>query len=213
MEGRELVFPGDKMATEEELIPGKDVFVENGNIYARAVGRSASGDGKADIGNTYKEIRKVARGMAVVGTVVGVLPAVVFLNLDTVRIGRTVLAPIKDGKIVMKSERPDRGRGGGFRGGRDDGPREPEFRVCGMGDVVLAHVFRDDEDNYELSVRNPEEGVVFAKCERCGMALKFIEADNMLACTKCKTRETKKISPLYGNPEGIKSYIEKLHSV
>lgn len=203
MNEKEIVFPGDRLATEEEMVPANNVFVEKGNIYSHAVGQATSADGRLSIESPYKEIKKISRGMTVLGTVVGVLPAVVFLTIDILRLGKVVYVPIKDGKIVTKSERRDIRRPD-FRSRDRDAPME-EFKLCGMGDVVIARVFRDDEDNYELSIRNPDDGVVFAKCESCGVPL--VQKEGGLSCPKCKRSEQRKISTLYGNPEAIKAHL------
>ncbi len=212
----DILFPGDRLATEEEFVPSKNVYIEKGNIYSYAVGEPAQGEGKIGIKNAYREIRKITRGMPVLGTVVGSLPAVVFLKIDNFRSGKVVQVPIKDGKIVMKSERrgpPMRGRpmrdSRDGRDGRDSRDSMREFRPCDLGDVVLALVYRDDEDNYELSLRDRENGVVFCKCEECGAPLLNPAKDNTLACPNCKTTKSKKVSSLYGDAEAIKRYMTK----
>jgi exosome complex RNA-binding protein Csl4 len=197
MEEREIVIPGDRVATEEECVPEKNTIAYDGTLYATVIGRPTFEEGKASV-EPQHGICKYGKGMLVSGTVVADLKSVLFVDIDEAVIGGKRYVAIKDGKIIIPKPRD----------GRDFGRHEAEApRPCASSDVVLARIFAEDDDSYMLGLRDEETGVVFSRCERCNGEMEA--TDGSARCIVCDYRTRKKISPLYGKFGDVVKAIER----
>ncbi len=185
-ENREIVIPGDRVATEEECVPEKNAVAYDGTLYATVMGRPAFESGKVSV-EPRRGISKYRKGMMVSGTIVGDLKSVLFVDIDETVIDGKRYVAIKDGKIIIPKPRD----------GRDSGRYGSELpRPCASSDVVLARIFAEDDDSYMLSLRDREAGVVFSICEKCNGEMEA--TDGGAKCISCDYRTRKKVSPLYG---------------
>jgi exosome complex component CSL4 len=205
-----VVFPGERLATEEEFAPSRNVYTENGEIYSTVLGRREESGGSINVAGIGKEIRKMERGMLVLGKVVGVLPAVVFVELNGYTAKGIRYVALMDGKIVMPKRDSRGSRGRDFRGSPQHNNREAEESPFCIGDIILARIYKEDEDIYELDVKTSEDGVIYAKCSVCGGELELRESRGyvVLACTRCRAQQTRRLSVLYNKPEAIRKLFE-----
>ncbi len=196
MEGKEKVIPGDRVATEEEYIPAENAMAIEGTLYTTVVGTPVFEEGKAKV-EPQSGIYKYKKGMMVLGTIVGDLKSVLFVDIDEFKIGGKRFVAIKDGKIILPKPRD----------GRDSGRygQEPA-RPCASSDVILARIFAEDNDSYMLSFRDEGTGVVFARCEKCNGEM--LPSDGSAHCKVCDYRTRKKISSIYGDVEKITALIK-----
>jgi exosome complex component CSL4 len=199
---QEVVLPGDRLATEEEFSLADNVYSENGDIYSAIVGKRVESAGSIKVSSVSKEIVKLRRGMTVIGKVAGVLPAVVFVKIDGYESKGVHYVAIKDGKIVMGKPMP---RGRDSRGPPRDRPAENPFCI---GDIIIARIYKEDDDIYELDVKTPEEGVVYAKCSECSGELEIKPNSRLLSCVRCRAVQTRRLSTLYGKAEAIRKLFE-----
>ncbi len=206
----ELVMPGDRLSTEEEFLPSSNTYVEAGNIYSLVPGKRVTNEGKVEVKSAGREIIKFKKNMLVLGTVVGDLKAVLFVEIDNMSLGSKEYVAIKDGKIIMPKRGPPPGRGFGRPGGRDRGPQrqEQEERPASLSDIVLAKILFDDDDSFVLDLRGAELGVVNAICDSCGTTMDANPDADALMCPSCKHVEHRKISSLYGKPSEIRKALE-----
>lgn len=205
VDSKKVVMPGDVLGMEEEYLAARNAYAENGNVYATVFGEAEFSNGKAKVRSFSKEIRRIDKGMPVLGVVVSDIGKVLFVKIDEVQIGNSLYVPSNDGKIVK-----DEGRGRHGFGERDaERRRHHEEALCKEGDVILARVARIENDMYELDMREPEAGIIYARCTRCGADMKYKEGEHTLFCDICKRAEYGKISILYGKPNMIKSFLEK----
>ncbi|EET90200.1 MAG: hypothetical protein LVQ97_01115 [Candidatus Micrarchaeales archaeon] len=202
----DIVMPGDRLSTEEEFLPSRNTYSENGQIYSLVVGRAKVNEGKMEVEPCGASIEKFHRHMYVVGEVVGELKSILFVKLDDIKIkDKTYIPSGKDGKILLPRDRPPNPR---FR--RDSRPQphhEAEQKPCGLGDIILAKIAFVDEDTYALEVREEEGGVVYSRCPVCGGVMTLGQRHGELLCQNCKHREMKKVSPMYGNFAAIEKFI------
>ncbi|MGC8478335.1 MAG: exosome complex RNA-binding protein Csl4 [Candidatus Micrarchaeia archaeon] len=201
---RKVVMPGDVLGMEEEYLAERNAYSENGNVYAAVFGEAEFESGKAKVKSFGREIKKIERGMPVLGVVVSDIGRVLFVKIDEMQMDKTLYVPSNDGKIVKEEGRQRHGFGGrGRMHARHD------EALCKEGDVILARVARMENDMYELDMREPETGIIYARCTNCGADLKYKEDMRALFCDTCKRAEHGKISTLYGKPDMIKSFLEK----
>ncbi len=208
-EETELVMPGERLSTEEEFLPSSNTFVEAGNIYSLVPGRRVASEGKIEVKSAGREIVKFKRNMLVLGTVVGDLKSVLFVDIDNMELGNKEFVAIKDGKVVLSHRGPPPRFGS--RDGRDGGrgpSREQEERPASLSDIILARILYDEGEAFVLDLRGPETGVVNAICDSCGATMDVSSHGDALICPECKHVEHRKISSLYGRPSELKKMLE-----
>ncbi|MDE1810969.1 MAG: hypothetical protein KGH66_02935 [Candidatus Micrarchaeota archaeon] len=206
MSGNAMVVPGERLATEEEFVPGDNTYVEEGVIFASAMGSVVSEGGKISISQAGRSIKIIGRDMMVIGKVTESAKSVLFVEIDSINMqGKDYLA-LKDGKILAKPPRS----GGPRFGGRDrgDAPREAReetpTRPCILGDTIIGRVQFNDKDSYQLTLDRPETGVISGRCSLCGGELSCNEERTALICVDCGHVNKRKISSLYNKSEEIK---------
>jgi exosome complex component CSL4 len=195
-----FVMPGDKVGIEEEFIPSENTYVDSGIILSSIMGEVQIKEGKISVVNKNHDIRKIKRGMLVIGVISDDLRAVMFVKLDNIQFNGVEYRALKDGKIVNSVRRP---------GGRDFKSRGPSVeekkkRTAAVGDVILAKVLYDDPEIFTLGMNENETGVVYAECELCSAHLDVDQAKpGTLKCPSCKNIEERKISSVYDKMEEI----------
>lgn len=206
-----MVLPGDKIGVEEEFVASDNTYVDkDGTIRAAIIGNVHIVEGKISVHDPKHDIKKVRKGMFVLGRVTDDLGSVAFVKIDNMRANGTEFMALKDGRIVASMEGPRRGppgrdfggRGGG-RGGGYGGREERKPRLYSVGDVILAKIVSEDPETFLLGLRDPETGVVHAECELCDSEMHVLNP-GLLECNKCKHKEQRKISVFYDKPEEIK---------
>ncbi len=199
----EIVFPGDKLSTEEEFLPSRNVYIENGMIYSSAFGKLEMNEGKLGVSSAGRDVNPMRRGMFVLGTVVGAMKSVLFVEIENFSIGNKEFIAGKDGKIVLASRMPH----GRMQHGHDS--RQDEPKPAELGDVVLAKIIMEDKDIFTLGIRDAEAGVVYAICDTCGAPMQLDKHGEGLYCQACKRSAYRKISKFYDNaPEIEKAMLE-----
>ncbi|HUC38973.1 MAG TPA: hypothetical protein VL944_02490 [Candidatus Acidoferrum sp.] len=201
----QLVNPGERLSMEEEYVPSTNTYVEDGSIYSASTGTVMIKEGAIAV-EPMKEIKKIDRGMLVLGKVTDNMKSVVFVEIQRMTSQNKEYLPLKDGKIIMRS-RPPMGRGP-MRGRGGERPREEDEKPCKSGDIVIARVIADETDIYVLGLASPEAGVIHASCSECGGPLEASVKPNTLFCNYCKRDEHRKLSIYYGKPEEIKKYFD-----
>ncbi|MCL5680409.1 MAG: exosome complex RNA-binding protein Csl4 [Candidatus Marsarchaeota archaeon] len=199
----EVVFPGDRLSTEEEFLPARNVYVENGVIYSAVFGKASAEEGKMQVNSATRDIRKMKRGMFVLGKVVGVLKSVIFVEIENFSINSEEFIAGKDGKVVLMAPRP-------MHRGMHDRPPErsrSDSKPAEMGDVILAKIIMEDSEIFTLSLRDPEAGVVYALCDNCGNKMQLDKHGDGLYCSECKITARRKVSSLYDNSKAIEELL------
>ncbi|HVC58447.1 MAG TPA: hypothetical protein VND15_03160 [Candidatus Acidoferrales bacterium] len=211
MSDNRMAMPGERLATEEEFVPGENTYVEEGVIFASAIGPVTTEGGKISVSQAGRKVRIVERDMVIIGTVTESAKSVLFVRIDDMNIDGKQYIAIKDGKILTKPKGPGgpRFRGRPERGAPpEEGHREREeaqpARPCNIGDTVIARVQFNDKDSYQLTMDRPETGVIRSRCGVCGGELLCNEQRTQLTCTECGHDERRKISSLYNKSEEIK---------
>lgn len=195
-----FVMPGDKVGIEEEFIPAENTYTESGVIIASIMGEVQVKEGKISVVNKRHDIRKIKRGMFVIGVISDDLRSVMFVKLDNIQFNGVEYMALKDGKIVNSVRRP------GGRDFRSRGPsvEEKKRKTAMVGDVILAKVLYDDPEIFTLGMNESETGVICAECELCSTHLQVDKAKpGMLSCQNCGHSEERKISSVYDKMEEI----------
>ena len=71
--------------------------------------------------------------------------------------------------------------------------------ACRTGDIIRAKVISEKNQIYHLTTVEPDLGVVYGFCSRCGNLLEQKHRD--MHCTKCGNIEDRKTALDYGKEE------------
>ncbi|MFQ6074093.1 MAG: exosome complex RNA-binding protein Csl4 [Candidatus Bathyarchaeia archaeon] len=181
----QFVVPGDRLGVIEEFMPGPGTYVEDGTIYSLATGRAL-----VDVLNKQ----------------VSVFPRTRFLTVP--KVGSIVIGQVRDVQsktAVVRIFQIGKHHLSGFFTGilhvSDVSLRyvETMYDACKPGDIMRAKVVSDKNRTFHLSTKEPNLGVIYAFCSRCGNVLTFRRVQ--MRCLKCGKIERRKTAQDYGKGE------------
>lgn len=179
-----LVFPGSFLSAEEEFSAGKNAFATDGTVLSSCMG-------KCELDNAAREAN-VSSNRRVVAP----------LDMGSVVVG--VVAMVKDNAAVIEMmQATNRGE---HRVILASYASLPIFNISNdyverirdavkIGDVVKAVAVKVLPYGVDLSIKDPEFGVVKAFCEKCRQPMHLF--GQKLMCSACGRTETRKISKDY----------------
>ncbi|MEM0106715.1 MAG: exosome complex RNA-binding protein Csl4 [Candidatus Micrarchaeaceae archaeon] len=185
-----IAIPGEALAAEEECMPSSGTYLENGTIYSMLIGMPKTEDMKVCIERKMNDAVTFKEGMYVLGEIVENMRTVIFVKISDYRLGSTKYIALKSGKIIAQ------------KGGREH---------FGIGDIILAYIYRSEKDSYILELKGPELGVVYSLCNSCNGFMKQIDAYT-LKCNECHSLTSTKVSRLYGNAKAIEEFLANSNS-
>lgn len=201
------VLPGDVIASIEEYLPGKGTYVDHGRGLIRA---ALPGVAVVDEANKRvmvrpkREAKLPGPGAEVVGLVTQIRHDVVIVDLY----GVVAAAPrprwLYELSSPMTSGLPIANVADEFINDLHD-----YYRV---GDIIVAKIVSQSPP-YTLATKNPQYGVVYGVCSRCGGILRF-NTERSVKCTRCGNVEKRKASILGRNPSfriNIRQLLVKTH--
>lgn len=181
----QFVVPGDRLGVIEEFMPGPGTYVENGTIYSSATGRAL-----VDVLNKQVSIFPKTRFLA--------FPKVGSIVIGQVRDAQSKIAVVR---IFQVGKHPLSGFFTGILHVSDVSLRyvETMYDACKPSDFIRAKVVSDKNRTFHLSTKDPNLGVLYAFCSRCGNALTFRRVQ--MRCLKCGKIEKRKVAQDYGKGE------------
>jgi len=181
-ENEEVVIPGEKIGTAEEVIPGRGTFEEDGNVYSMELGKYRFDD--EDMKATVKNLNSPAylkKRDLIIAVVTDIRNAMVIARaVHIVGTSRQIAGETTVSLHVSKVSRDyvqDVGR---------------MFRV---GDYIRARVIQV-KPSLQITTADRELGVLRALCMKCRTPMK--RHGNVLKCPECGRIETRKIAADYG---------------
>jgi len=188
---KRLVFPGDVLATSEELLPGPGSHDDGTNVVATRIGQFEV---------EPREMR------AVVQPHTSVPPA---MRMGDYVLGQvTMVKPAMAGVEVLAIEDVTRPIPGDTNGTLHVSKIAPKYvRDVGeeyrLGDVIRARVM-SVKPSIQLTTDDQRCGCIKALCSRCRKGL--IKVGKGLECANCGRREIRNMAPDYGQvklPTGL----------
>lgn len=182
VENETLVLPGEKIGVIEEFLFGKGTYEEEGIIRSHVLG-----DAKLDLEKKLAEVMPRTRtpifpkeGSKVVGEAGDVRR--VTASLDIFKIDeKTISVPFTGVLHISNVSREY---------------TKYMSQAVRSGDIVKAEVINTKNRITQLSTQEPEYGVVYAFCSKCGALLELKRT--RLVCPSCGRVERRKVSKLYG---------------
>lgn len=179
---KEILYPGDRLATCEEYIPGEGTYEKDGCIFAAVIGTKE-----------FDEDEKIAKVHTLNPPVVLKEGNIVLCETERVT---SSIAKVKVKRVVGHS----RGITGNAEGAIhvskvSDGYTDDVRREYRVSDIVRAKVIQT-APSLQLSTDSPELGVLKARCLRCRATLE--KKDKTLYCERCDRVEQRKLAEDYG---------------
>ncbi|MBN2127603.1 MAG: exosome complex RNA-binding protein Csl4 [Candidatus Diapherotrites archaeon] len=176
----DVIFPGKSLCIEEEFLPGKNVFIENGELKSSAVGKEET-DSKNRVvsvkAGKAKEMLK--EGSIVYGRVASVKDSNALIELFSAENGE-VLAPSFATLMVSQVS---------------SAYVDSMKSVVRIADIIKAKVSEINPQGINLSINSPELGVIKAYCINCRYPLRLFDSE--LKCVKCASVQKRKFSKDY----------------
>lgn len=185
MKNREkIVFPGMGLATIEEYLPKRGVYEDSSGILrALFLGRAIMDiKNKELVVTPFKKAMLLEIGDKIIGRIISMSGIY----------GLTVIFAIKLGQRLVSLNKT-------FTGTLHP-PRKSIRDVSNiykLGDYIYALIISCKNRTWHLSIDGVEYGVIHAFCNNCGSIL-IKDKQGKLICKRCKTKERRKLSVLYG---------------
>ena len=183
VENEEIVIPGEKVGTLEEVIPGRGTFEENGIVYSMGLGklRFDIEEMKASV-RTLKSPAQIRKGDLVIAVVNDIRNSMVVARVVHIvgndrQIAGETTASLHVSKVSRDYVQDIRRM----------------FRIC---DYIRARVIQV-RPSLQVSTAEGDLGVLRALCMRCRAPM--TRKDNTLKCPECGRIETRKIGADYGD--------------
>ena len=169
-----ILVPGETLTTEEEFLPGKNTFTDNGLIKSSTLGNGVLDNTTKEASVQGNEIQTIAVGDIIIGLVTNVKENNVLIEIRSVEGGKKV--------TVSNAQIPIRNISNKFVSRTRD-----FFRI---GDVVRAKVSQIDEYGIDLDTIGKGFGVTKAYCTKCRHEMEY--GHGKLMCLNCGSVETRK---------------------
>ncbi len=179
---KKLVSPGDELGVEEEYFTGPGTYIDRkGKIRSQLLGKVL-----IDIVNRriiVKHIKGKPRiprqGDIVIGIVESVSNDLAFIDITSIE-NTNIKSTDFTGIIHISQASKEY--------------LETMYDALRVGDVIRAKVL-NNSNPYQLTIKDPNLGVIAAFCTKCGSLLK--KQDDRLICPVCGNIEKRKTSILY----------------
>lgn len=176
-----FVYPGERLAVEEEFFSGRGTYLDKGVIRSEKLGTALY-----DIKEREVRVSKATRepiipmeGFEVIGEVGSVQRRMA--NVDVFMVsGREVSRPYTGVIYPPASKRS---------------PRGPDMAVR-SGDIIKGKIINTKNRVLQISIDEEEYGVILAYCSRCGSPLEYRRTH--LHCPRCGRADRRKVAKRYG---------------
>ncbi len=177
-----LVYPGDKLGTHEEWMPGDGTFEEDGVIYAKVFGNVRYDEDKLEaIVEAVNPVSLIKIGDVVYGTITNKRSAMATMTVSIIEGRSRGVRMDLEGTIHISKI--------------SDDYVDNVDAVFLKGDIVRAKIVQV-EPSIQLTTMGKNFGVVRGYCFNCRRPME--RKGNVLYCESCERRETRKLSKLYG---------------
>ena len=165
------VLPGDKIAIMEEYETGKNAYDDGHTIRATVIGQSEI-DKKGRVVNVknHKSISIPENGDIVIGTVEAVMGSMIAVLINYIN-----SKPVKSQVECICATRSIRKR-----------------NVALVKDLVKLKIIGHLNGAIHATMQEPELGVLFTKCRKCGMDVKPLR--DIVKCIECGWTDDRKLS-------------------
>ena len=177
----DLVLPGDKIAIIEEYEAGNNACDDGHVVRAAVIGQSEI-DKKNRVVNIkkHKSISVPEKGDIVIGTVEAVMGSMIVVLIRYIN-----HKPVKSHVECICATRSIRKK-----------------NIALVKDLVKLKIIGHLNGAIHASIQDPELGVLFTKCRKCGMDVKPLR--DIIKCIECGWTDDRKLSSDFLNSDFLK---------
>ncbi len=184
-----VVVPGEVVAQQEEFVEGEGVYIDIDSGYLRSMflGKIAIDINNRTISvNPHKKLKLPKKNSIVLGSVSSVRENIIFVDIY----GVIVLYPRPKWEFEFSSP-----LSGAIISNQVGVEKFNDLMdIVKPGDIILAKVI-NSSNPYNLSLKGPQFGVIYAMCSKCGEIM-IPQNNDQLKCPRCGNVEKRKISNL-----------------
>lgn len=174
------MFPGDRLASIEEYAAGYGAFDDGDMVRASVIGRKSLNAQERTVGATGPLISVPRPGDTIVGEVAVALSSRLIVTIRFIN-GRRVT---NNTECVLST-------------------RNIRMRIVALaGDIMTLKIAGVLNGNIHATVDEPQLGVLFTKCRRCGMHV--IARRDAVKCAECGWVDDRKLSSEFGQADFVK---------
>lgn len=175
------VFPGDELSSIEEYAAGYGAYDDGQSVRASIIGQSVLNSQERVIGSSGPLVPVPRPGDTVIGEVAVTLSSRLIVTIRFVN-GRRVTNNVE---CVLST-------------------RNIRMRIVALaGDVMVLKIVSILNGNIHATVDEPQLGVLFTKCRRCGMGV--ITHRDAVKCAECGWIDDRKLSSEFGQSGFVKA--------
>lgn len=176
----EMVFPGDRLASIEEYEAGHNTF-DDGNLVRAATVGSKEIDPEERIASIrHPKMLSVPRvGDVVIGTVAAVMSTMIAVSIDYIN-GKPTTSKVECICSIRNIRRKN---------------------VALAKDIVMLKIQSHLNGTIHASMSEPEMGVLFTKCRKCGS--RVVPMRDAIKCAECSWIDERKLSKRFGDTSVI----------
>lgn len=178
-----IVIPGEEIGTQEEYLPGENVYEEGGKLYSKVLGKLKVDNLTVDV-VPLKIIPRIKEGEVVIATVTEVRDNIAIVEILAIegKSTRSIASPIITAAIPISQI-------------SDEFITNIRLKLR-VSDIIRGKII-DTTKGIFITIKPKDMGVINAFCSICRRPLKRVMG-NTLKCEHCNTNETRKVSDLYG---------------
>ena len=166
-----LVLPGDKIAITEEYEAGNNACVDDHIVRATVIGESEVDKKKRLVNVKNRKSTSIPeKGDIVIGTVEAVMGSMIAVLINYIN-----SKPVKSQVECICATRSIRKR-----------------NVALVKDLVKLKIIGHLNGAIHATMQDPELGVLFTKCRKCGMDVKPVR--DIIKCVECGWTDDRKLS-------------------
>ncbi|MFH1247246.1 MAG: exosome complex RNA-binding protein Csl4 [Candidatus Micrarchaeota archaeon] len=176
---KSITVPGEFAGITEEIAPGENTFEDNGSVYASGIGVPVIDKAKRSLSvKQLKNVKPLLRGDIVVALVAEIYDSAAQLHIMYVENADKTRTAIPDKVAFMRISE--------IQSGYVEQLRD-HVRI---GDVIRAKVIEVNDLGTNLSILNPDLGVIKAICTRCRGEMQ--QTGSTFTCNDCGSKEQRK---------------------
>ncbi|MFA5931283.1 MAG: exosome complex RNA-binding protein Csl4 [archaeon] len=174
-EKQKIVMPGEIITTEEEYVPKRNTFAQNGIVKAKVMGKVEFDDANKEVRVAGKSIKELRAGDIVVGKITLVKESTAVIELVSAEGGKKITG-MKTAQLPVRNI-------------------STEYisdikKIMKIGDIIRARIMMASRLAIDLATNEKGLGVTKAYCSKCRQEMKY--SNEKLMCLNCGNVEERK---------------------
>ena len=172
---QKVILPGEEITTEEQYVPGRNAYAQNGIVKSKIMGAVEFDDTNKEVRVKGKSIRQLVVGDIITGKVMLVKESTVVIELLSAEGGKKITG-IKTAQLPVRNISTE---------------YVSEIKkTCKIGDLVRARTTMVSPLAIDVATNEKGLGVIKAYCSNCRNEMQY--SNEKLMCIECGSIEERK---------------------